>query len=150
MTWDGTERRNNLDIASFQLMQETREMVKEQEALMDAKFGEVSVELEQQRKASEQRHHDLAARIDHMSNSTIKALESQNHVICEIKKMIQDAFVNGDPREHRLEHEEWHEKKEADREFWLDIKKKAVGAIVTGVIVWAGLALWTAFLNGPK
>lgn len=138
------------DVAAFQLMQETRQMVREQEALMDAKFDAVSVELEQQRRASEARHKDLADRIDHMSDSTIKALENQNLAVRELKKMIQDAFINGNPHEHRREHEEWHEQKEADKEFWLDIKKKAVGAIVTGIVVWAGLALWTAFLQGPK
>lgn len=125
-------------------------IVKEQEALMDAKFGEVSVELDLQRRASEQRHIDLAKRIDHMSDSTVRAIEQQNKIIIEMKKMFQDAFIGGDPSEHRKEHEEWHRSQEADREFWLDIKKKAVSAIVTGVIVWAGIALWTAFLQGPK
>ena len=125
-------------------------MVKEQEALMDAKFDAVSSELEQQRQASEKRHKDLAERIDHMSESTVKALESQNKLICELKRMLQDAFIDGNTTEHRKEHEEWHRRQEADKEFWLDIKKKATSTIITGIIVWAGIVLWAAFINGPK
>jgi hypothetical protein len=41
-------------------------------------------------------------------------------------------------------------KTEKEEEFWLDVKKKAVGTVVTAVVLWAGIILWGAVVAGPK
>lgn len=152
-TEDGNRRnlqRRAEDAAAFQLMQDTKIMVKELEGVMEAKFDSFSSELFQQRQQSQDRHDVIAQRIDHLSTSTINALQEQSKLIKELQGHLREAFVNGDFREHREEHQIWNDKQKADKEFWLDIKKKAYSTVITGILVWAGVVLWAAFVNGPK
>ncbi len=144
------QRRRAEDAMAFQLMQETRQMVKEIEEAMDAKFDSLTSELHTHRIQSEQRHGEIAHRIDQISQSTIAAITEHGRLIKELNASLRDAFPGGDPEQHRIAHESWIKKSEKEEEFWLDVKKKAVGSIVTGLIVWVGFALWTAFLQGPK
>ena len=154
MTDELIDRRDNKrraeDAMAFQLMTETRQMVKEIEEAMEAKFDAISTELHQHRQSSAKDRSELANRLEHMSTSTINALHEQSVLIKEIQKTLHSAFADGDPEKHRQKHEAWEEEQKANKEFWLDVKKKAVGSIVTGVIIWAGIVLWSAFLNGPK
>ena len=148
------ERRDYLrraaDAEAFQLMQETRTMVKEIEQVMEAKFDALSSEINAHRIKAEQLHAETSRRFEHVSASTVNALSEQSKLIRALTETINKAFPDGDPEKHRLAHEEWIEKDKKDEEFWLDVKKKAVGSVVTAVVLWIGIVLWTAFVQGPK
>lgn len=138
------------DIMSFQLMQETRQMVKEIEQAMEAKFDALTNEIHVHRQQSEHRHEEMARRLEQISNSTVNALSEQSRLVKGLTETVNHAFPDGDVEKHRIAHEKWIKKAEKDEEFWLDVKKKAVGSVVTALVLWAGIVLWTAFVQGPK
>jgi ElaB/YqjD/DUF883 family membrane-anchored ribosome-binding protein len=154
MTDDNKDRRDNRrraeDAMAFQLMTETRQMVKEIEQVMEAKLDSMTSELHMHRRQSEDRHEEISKRIEAISQSTVNALAEQSRLIKELTKTVHHAFPNGDAEAHCAAHEDWIKKKKDDDEFWLDIKKKAVGSVVTAVLLWVGIVLWTAFVQGPK
>jgi hypothetical protein len=77
-------------------------------------------------------------------------LNANNATTREIHELFNAAFPNGNAEEHRRAHEAWIKKTEKEEEFWLDVKKKAVGAVVTAVVLWVGVVLWGAVVAGPK
>ena len=146
--WDGNERRG-IDGITLKLMAEVRAAMEKHEKDEQVVFTEIKEMIKEKDEASEQRHRDLGARFDAMQQSTSALLFENNRTTSEIHKLFKAAFPDGDAESHRKAHEHWIEKDKQDKEFWLDIKKKAVGAAVTAVLLWAGIALWTAFLKGP-
>lgn len=138
-----TDRRDSKrradDALTFQLMQETRTMVKEIEEAMDAKFDSLTSEI-----------HTQSKRIEQISASTIALITEQSRLIKEMSAKVSAGFPGGDADSHRHAHEQWIAKNRKEEEFWLDIKKKAVGSAVTAIILWVGFVLWNAFLQGPK
>lgn len=127
------------DALTFQLMQETRTMVKEIEEAMEAKFELLTTEI-----------HTQSKRVEQISASTLAMLTEQSRLIKELSSKINSGFPSGDLEAHRHSHEAWEDKRKRDEDFWLDIKKKAVGSAITAVVLWVGFVLWNAFLQGPK
>ena len=68
----------------------------------------------------------------------------------EIKRLMERAFPDGDPDGHKAAHDAWIKKTEERAEFY---KKMTFELSKGGLVVFAGwalLALWRAFLSGPK
>jgi hypothetical protein len=147
--WSGTERRA-IDSVTLQLMAEMRHSLEKHEKMEEQKFQEIKSDIDAHRLESDRRHEELCRRIDNMSQSTMTVIGQINATSQEMHKLFKAAIPNEDPEGHRRAHETWIKKSEKEEEFALDIKKKAVGAVVVAVIFWVGIALWTAFLQGPK
>lgn len=148
--YTGPDRRMRPDSETFNLISETREMVEKQEAEMAKQFGVIHKELRDQNAASNERHEKLGERLEHISESTLHAINLQNTTIQEIHKLFKAAFPEADAEGHRKAHESWMAKEKEDREFWLKLKQNTVNWGVIVLLGWIGLALWSAFLTGPK
>lgn len=146
--WDGHERRS-IDAITLQLMAEMRKTMERHESREDALLDEIKTMVGDNKKESERRHAELSQRFEQMQQSTHALIFENNRTTSEIHKLFKEAFPDGDAVSHRQSHEKWIAKAEAEERFWLNIKEKAVTAIVIAVIGWAGLALWAAFLQGP-
>lgn len=131
--WDGPERRKEYRVVDVM-----------------AEIEAVQRSVDETRESSERRHKELCTRMDHMSHSTISAIETQNKTISEIHRLFIKAFPEGDAEAHRKSHESWIEKEKQDREFWLKLKQHVINWAVVAVIGWGGIVLWAAFLSGPK
>lgn len=143
-----TERRQ-VDKDAYILMVETRQKTEDLEKTMSEKIDDLKEELDAHIDRSEMRHKELTDKIESLSQSTLAAVTGINQIATETHKLLKAAIPNGDAEGHRRAHEAWIRKAEKEEEFWLDVKKKAVGAVVTAAVLWAGLVLWSAFLKGP-
>ena len=146
--WDGTERRG-VDGIALQLMVEVRKAMDKHEADEKEVFTEIKDLIKEKDESSKQRHNELSGRFDAMQQSTASLLFENNRTTSEIHKLFKAAFPEGDAESHRKAHESWIAKDKAEKEFWLKIKTDAIKTVVVGVMVWAGMALWAAFLKGP-
>jgi hypothetical protein len=88
-------------------------------------------------------------RLEQLSASTLSVVNEQNKSLREIHALFKAAFPEGDAAAHRKAHEDWIERSKAEKEFWLDIKKKVIGWGIVALLGWIGIALWAAFLRGP-
>lgn len=148
--WNGIDRRKQADFIFLELMVETRKMMEDHERREESTFQALRDELLHTRSESERRHEELTKRFDSMSQSTLSLINANNATTTEIHKLFKLAFPEGDAEAHRRAHEAWIAKSAKEEEFWLDIKKKAVGAVVTAVVLWVGVVLWGAIVAGPK
>lgn len=148
--WDGMNRRKQADHIFLELMVETRKMIEDHERREEATFNVLRDEINGTRRESVKRHEDITARLEAMSQSTMTLLNANNATTREIHALFKAAFPGGNAEEHRRAHEAWIKKTEKEEEFWLDVKKKAVGALVTAVVLWVGVVLWGAVVAGPK
>lgn len=147
--WDGTERRG-IDGVTLQLMAEMRKSMEKHERAERAEFDEIKELIDAKDEASEKRHKDLSNRFDAMQQSTASLLFENNKTTQEIHKLFKAAFPEGDAESHRKAHEHWIAKDKAEREFWAKLKGDAIRWSFIAVAGWAGIALWGAFLQGPK
>lgn len=128
--WDGNERRkDNITLEVITTMKEW---------------------LEEHKEEMQGHTRRIEDRLDQLSKSTLSIVTEQNKSLREIHALFKAAFPDGDAASHRKAHEDWIERTKVEKEFWLDIKKKVVGAAVLAILAWGGLALWAAFLAGPK
>lgn len=148
--WNGIDRRKQADYIFLELMVETKKMMEDHERREESTFQVLRDELLHTRSESERRHEELTKRFDSMSQSTLSLINANNATTQEIHKLFKLAFPEGDAEAHRRAHEAWIAKATKEEEFWLDIKKKAVGAVVTAVVLWVGVVLWGAIVAGPK
>lgn len=146
--WCGEERRG-LQGITMQIMSEVRKMMEHHEQVEDRKFNELKEDIDDHRAESMRRHEDLVRRFDEMSKSSLNLLQANNTTTREIHAMFVKAFPEGDAEAHRRAHERWIAKAVKEEEFWLDVKKKAVGAVVTAIVLWVGVVLWAALVKGP-
>lgn len=146
--WDGTERRG-VDGVALQLMVEVRKAMDKHEEDEKKVFTEIKDLIKEKDEASQERHAELSGRFDAMQQSTSSLLFENNRTTTEIHKLFKAAFPEGDAAAHRKAHESWIEKDKAEKEFWLKIKTDAIKTVVVGVMIWAGMVLWAAFLKGP-
>lgn len=128
--WDGNERRK--DNITLEVITTMKEWLKEHKEEMQGHTRRIE------------------DRLDQLSKSTLSIVTEQNKSLREIHALFKAAFPDGDAASHRKAHEDWIERTKVEKEFWLDIKKKVVGAAVLAILAWGGLALWAAFLAGPK
>lgn len=148
--WNGINSRKQADYIFLELMVETRKMMGDHERREESTFQALRDELLHTRSESEHRHEELTKRFDSMMQSTLSLINANNTTTQEIHKLFKLAFPEGDVEAHRRAHEAWNAKATKEEEFWLDIKKKAVGAVVTAVVLWVGVELWGAIVAGPK
>ena len=82
----------------------------------------------------------------HMTNETME-------LAAEISALMQSAFPEGDPLGHRKHHEAVIRAAEAKAIFWTKMRDEILSKGLLGImglmLVWAGRALWVAFLQGP-
>ena len=142
------ERRNN-DL-TLEVIREMREWFEQHEKEEHMKFDAIQAEIKQNRRESEERHGEMVRRMENMSHSTLSVVSEQNRALKEIHQLFKASFPDGDGDAHRLAHMKWIKKTEAEEEFWLDVKKKVVGWGAVALIGWIGIAVWAAFLQGPK
>ena len=147
--WTGEERRG-IDGITLKLMTEVRVAMEAHEKKEEATFKELKAEIRENRDESDVRHSEVLNRFEHMQKSTMGLLQANNTTVNEIHKMFVKAFPDGDADAHRKAHEHWIEKDKADKEFWLKLKLEVVKWGVVAMVGWAGIALWTAFIQGPK
>lgn len=139
--WPGPERRIDFaasDAETFNLIMDTRVAVEEHKKEMQQQFKEVKEELDAH-----------ANRVERLSESTLSMLQKQNLLIREVKEAFTKAFPEGDIEEHRRKHELWEQKEKEDREFWLKLKQNTINWMIIAALSWAGLILWSAFIQGP-
>lgn len=155
MTWNGEERRG--ENLAINLMDQVKHMFDTHIREEMSRYDSIQEEVRRNRESSEARHLELMERISHQNQSTLAVVTQQNHLIMEqravtdeIHKLFKEAFPDGNASKHREAHEEWITKAAKEAEFWLDVKKKAMGTVITAAIMWVGLVLWQAFLQGPK
>jgi hypothetical protein len=146
--WTGDERR--VENVAIDLMKEMREWLDRHEQDENLKYDRLQSEIILYRESSDKRHDDALKRIEQLSASTLSVVEKQNGAVFEIHKLFKEAFPEGDVQKHRHAHEQWIKKSAAEADFWLDVKKKAAASVLTGIVIWVGIALWIAFLQGPK
>lgn len=146
-TWTGNERRKDI---TLEVLKEMREWFDQHEKKEDAKFEALQGEIKETRIQAEERHDEMLRRQEALTQSTLAVVNKQNATLEEIHKLFKAAFPDGDAEMHRRAHEAWIRKTEKEEEFWLDVKKKAVAAALIGVGAWIMVALWVAFLQGPK
>ena len=147
--WTGEERRG-IDGITLKLMTEVRVAMEAHERKEEQTFKELKAEIKENRVESDVRHSEVLNRFEHMQKSTMGLLQANNNTTNEIHKMFKEAFPEGDVQAHRKAHENWIKKAEADKEFWLKLKMEVVKWAVVAAAGWAGIALWTAFVQGPK
>lgn len=129
-TWTGPERRkDNLTLEVVTTMREWLETHKEEMLGHTQRIEE---------------------RLEQLSASTLSVVNEQNKSLREIHDLFKAAFPEGDATAHRKAHEDWIERSKAEKEFWLDIKKKVLGWGIIALLGWIGIALWAAFLRGPQ
>jgi hypothetical protein len=147
--YKGPDRRA-MDAAAFQMMVEAKTKTLELEKHMTEKIDDLKDDLDAHMVKSEVRHNELTERIEHMSQSMLSAINKMNVTADQTYQLFKRAIPNDDPEGHKVAHEGWIKKAEQEEKFWLDVKSKAVSAVVIAVLGWIGLAIWTAFLQGPK
>lgn len=147
--WTGGERRG-IDGLTLKLMTEVRVAMEAHEKKEAQTFDEIKTDVKQNRVASELRHEEVLGRFEQMQTSTMTLLSANNSTTNEIHKMFKEAFPEGDVQGHRKSHEHWIQKDKDDKEFWLKLKQNTLNWVVIAVLGWMGLALWAAFLQGPK
>lgn len=147
--WTGEERRS-IDGVTLKLMTEVRVAMENHEKKEETKFTELKAEIRETRIESDNRHTEVLDRFNAMQESTMSMLNINNGTTNEIHRMFKEAFPEGDVQAHRKAHEHWIEKDRADKEFWLKLKLEVVKWGVVAMVGWAGIALWTAFVQGPK
>lgn len=91
--------------------------------------------------------HDLIIRLDvklsdHMTNET----EEMARMMADI---LARSFPNADPEGHKRDHELRIRRVEASTKFWETMSLEISKYGLIGFLVWAGYALWNAFLQGP-
>ena len=79
-----------------------------------------------------------------------KMEELDKRVDQTINDAIAQAVPDGDIDGHRRHHEALIKKAEESAEFWANMRKKLAEWGLIGFIGWALIALWQAFLLGPK
>jgi len=72
-----------------------------------------------------------------------------SELVAAVERLIR-AFPNEDPDGHRLAHEEMIATIRARREFWQKLVFEITKYGLLGALGWAAIALWGAFLKGPK
>lgn len=147
--WTGEERRG-VDGITLKLMTEVRIAMEAHEKKEEQKYSEIKAEIKENRTESDARHTEVLGRFTEMQKSTMGLLQANNTTVNEIHKMFKEAFPEGDVQAHRKAHEHWIEKDKADKEFWLKLKLEVVKWGAVALIGWVGIALWTAFIQGPK
>jgi len=66
------------------------------------------------------------------------------------REYITRAFPDDDPDGHRSAHEAWIKKADASAKFWTDLRASVVKWGLFGILGFATVATWRAFLEGPK
>jgi len=148
LPYSGPERRMT-DIATFQLMAETRQKTLDLEKMMTDKIEQVKEELDAHMLKSEQRHAELMRSMDELKQSTLAAIMGINNLVEDNRKMFARSVPNGDIEEHRRAHEAWMRKAERDEKFYNEIKTNTVKGLLLLAAGWAMASLWSAFLQGP-
>lgn len=102
----------------------------------------------------------LLAMIDNLYNEVVKHIQSEqgtvNEIVSSIRhleekvELLSSAFPGGNHQAHREYHELLIENIRARKEFWKKLTADLIRLGVIGFLVWAGIALWRAFLTGPK
>lgn len=91
--------------------------------------------------------------------ASIKALDvkltqhreaEESALAAAIASLRSDAFPDGDPDGHRRHHEALIKQAEARAQFWEKMKLELFKYGLIGFLGWAAIALWQAFLRGPK
>jgi thiamine phosphate synthase YjbQ (UPF0047 family) len=147
--WTGEERRG-IDGVTLKLMTEVRVAMENHEKKEESKFTELKAEIRENREESDVRHAEVLNRFNNMQSSTMTLLQTNNNTTNEIHKMFKQAFPEGDVQAHRKAHEAWIEKDKADKDFWVKLKLEVVKWGLLAGAGWAGIALWAAFVQGPK
>lgn len=147
--WTGEERRG-IDGVTLKLMTEVRVAMEAHEKKEEVKYNEIKAEIKENRLESDARHAEVLGRFEQMQSSTMSMLTANNSVATDIHRLFKEAFPEGDVAAHRKAHEQWIKKDNEDRMFWLKLKQSVVNWVVLAIIGWGGIALWTAFLQGPK
>ena len=147
--WTGEDRRG-IDGITLKLMTEVRVAMEAHEKKEEATFKELKAEIKENREESDVRHAEVLNRFNHMQTSTMTLLQTNTNTTNEIHKMFLKSFPDGDMDAHRRAHESWIKKADAEKEFWMKLKQNTINWIVVAVLGWGGIALWAAFLQGPK
>lgn len=146
-TWSGEERRSApLHIINYvegrvrEHTEHVEKILRDHIAEEMLRFGEIRDSLEGSRKGSEFRHAELVAQIT-AYRDRVENLES--------------AFIETD---HGgldvLGHRQDHSMRKTTAEWWDSVKKSSTTKVIeyslVAVLAWAGIAMWNAFLKGPK
>jgi hypothetical protein len=75
--------------------------------------------------------------------------ELHSHILDE-KSIVTTAFPNSDPLTHRKGHEAEIAKLEAKTKFYDDLRSAVAKWGLIGILSFASIAIWKAFLVGPK
>ena len=137
------------DIATFQLMAETRQKTLDLEKMMTDKIEQVKEELDTHMLKSEQRHLELMRSMDELKQSTLAAVMGINHLVKENREMFYRSVPDGDVDAHRHAHEQWIRKAEEDDKLYTELKTNTLKGILLLATGWALASLWSAFLQGP-
>lgn len=148
MEWDGIDRRS--EGITLGVIKEMREWLTEHEKEEFAKHEAIREELNALKETTNSQHLETLNRISEANHSTLAVVNQQNAIIREVHSMFKNAFIDGDPVKHRLvhEHQEKREKEVADT--WTKLKQHIINWAAVAIIGWGGVAIWLAFLNGPK
>jgi hypothetical protein len=94
------------------------------------------------------RVHDTVSEIDKKIDKHIKA--DAEDLANNIKKLMSDAFPEGDAGGHRRVHEADIRRVEDRALFWRKMKFAISQWGLLGFLGWAGYYLWKALLRGPQ
>lgn len=83
-------------------------------------------------------------------DTLMEKIADNNSALSEIHALFHAAFPEGNAEHHRVAHESWIEKDKADKEFWVKLKQHVVNWATVAIIGWGSMAIWIAFLQGPK
>ena len=144
----GPERRMT-DIATFQLMAETRQKTLDLEKMMTDKIEQVKEELDTHMLKSEQRHLELMRSMDELKQSTLAAVMGINNLVKENREMFYRSVPGGDVDAHRQTHEQWIRKAEKDDKLYTELKTNTLKGLLLLATGWALASLWSTFLQGP-
>ena len=144
----GPERRMT-DIATFQLMAETRQKTLDLEKMMTDKIEQVKEELDTHMLKSEQRHLELMRSMDELKQSTLAAVMGINNLVKENREMFYRSVPGGDVDAHRQAHEQWIRKAEKDDKLYTELKTNTLKGLLLLATGWALASLWSTFLQGP-
>ena len=101
--YHGPDRRA-ADVATFQLMAETRQKTMDLEKSMTEKIDDIKDELDAHMVKSELRHKELTDKLDALSSSTLHAITGINQIATQTHEMFKRSIPNGDPEGHRNAH----------------------------------------------
>ena len=146
-TWTGQERRsaplhiiNYIDGRMREHTERVEKILRDHIAEEMLPFGEIQSALKESREGSEARHAELVAQIT-AHRSRVEHLES--------------AFIETD---HGgldvIGHKQDHSMRKTTAEWWDSVKKSSTTKVIeytlVAVLAWVGIAMWNAFLKGPK